>query len=73
MVVAIYSRGLDVDQINTISDLLAELKKAEVNTFLYSSLIENFSNKNLSTFNNYSDLVPLSGGTRIRRRTGDAS
>ena len=57
MVVAIYSRGLDVDQINTISDLLAELKKAEVTTFLYSSLIENFSNKNLSTFNNYSDLV----------------
>ena len=57
MVVAIYSRGLDDEQISTIQQLLAELKMANVTIFLFESLLPSFSNNELITFSTYSDLV----------------
>ncbi len=57
MVVAIYSRGLDEEQISTIQYLLNELKKSSVTTYLFDSLMTCFLNDELIGFSTYSDLV----------------
>ncbi len=57
MVVAIYSRGLDDEQISTIQYLLDELKKTSVTTYLIDSLMPCFLNKGLISFSTYTDLV----------------
>lgn len=57
MVVAIYSRGLDDEQISTIQQLIDELKKVKVTTFLFDSLISNFSHETIIPFKNYTELV----------------
>lgn len=57
MVVAIYSRGLDDEQISTIRYLLGELKKASVTTYLFNSLMPCFLNDELISFSTYADLV----------------
>ncbi len=57
MVVAIYSRGLDNEQISTIQDLLNELRKATVTIYMFEALMPDFKHESLIPFNNYSDLV----------------
>ena len=57
MVVAIYSRGLDEEQISTIQQLIDELKKVQVTIHLFDTLIPNFLSDTLIPFNSYANLV----------------
>jgi len=62
MNVAIYSRGVDLDQQQSLNDLIAELQKHDITIYIYADLIKKFnlvtgSNKDaLITFGASSDL-----------------
>ncbi len=58
MIIAIYSRGLDVEQNAPLQFLLDELSTHNATTFLYEPLVEQVSlSSSFSTFKTYQDLV----------------
>ena len=57
MIVAIYSRGLDAEQFETINILISELESVQIKFYLLHSLAESFKEKNIATFESHSDLV----------------
>ena len=56
MKVAIYSRGVDIDQEQSLNALLNELYRFEVEIYIYEDLIKKF---NLQLGNNTSSLIPF--------------
>ena len=43
MNVAIYSRGVDLDQQQSLNDLIAELQKHDITIYIYADLIKKFN------------------------------
>jgi len=62
MNVAIYSRGVDLDQQQSLNDLIAELQKHDITIYIYGGLIQKFNlvtdaaKKSLIIFEHSSDL-----------------
>ena len=62
MNVAIYSRGVDLDQQQSLNDLIAELQKHDFTIYIYAGLIQKFNlvtaadKKSLIVFEHSSDL-----------------
>jgi hypothetical protein len=44
MNVAIYSRGVDLDQQQSLNDLIAELQKHDITIYIYTDLIKKLAN-----------------------------
>ena len=48
MNVAIYSRGVDLDQQQSLNDLIAELQKHDITIYIYADLIKKFNLKSFT-------------------------
>ena len=62
MNVAIYSRGVDLDQQQSLNDLIAELQKHDITIYIYADLIKKF---NLVTGENKEALIAFAGSSDL--------
>ncbi|MEY4811562.1 MAG: hypothetical protein RLZZ462_435, partial [Bacteroidota bacterium] len=62
MNVAIYSRGVDLDQQQSLNDLIAELQKHDITIYIYADLIKKF---NLVTGENKEALIAFAASSDL--------
>ena len=62
MNVAIYSRGVDLDQQQSLNDLIAELQKHDITIYIYADLIKKF---NLVTVENKEALIAFAASSDL--------